>query len=97
LCKEYVDKWSDPTTIAECLRKVPLERPLSDWNSVTILGGNHLAIHSQPSHIDFLHIPPTTSRKGTERWSIPQFPFEVLHYTAYPPEKMLVVAEERNG
>ena len=51
----------------------------------------------QSKTIDFLHTPSAASRKLTERWSIPQFPFEVLRFVAYPPENVLAVAEKKDG
>ena len=98
LCKEYVRKWSDPTNIAESLREVSLEHSLSSWNDMIFAGRDLLVMHARQSEtIDFLHIPSATSQNLTERWSIPQFPFEVLRYVTYPPENVLAVAEKKDG
>jgi len=43
--------------------------------------------------IEFLHVPPAMSQKPVERWSIPQFPFEVCQLTTYPPENIIAVVE----
>jgi len=98
LCKEYVRRWSDATTAAKCFREVLLEPPFSDWHYKITLGRNLLANRSHhPDKIDFLRISLATSRKRTERWSIPQFPFKVLYHTAYPPEDILVALELKEG
>ena len=77
---------------------MPLEHTLSDWNDPVFTGRGLLAMHAHQSKtIDFLHTPSAASRKLTERWSIPQFPFEVLRFVAYPPENVLAVAEKKDG
>lgn len=96
LCKEYVHKWSDAANIAKCFREVTLEHQLEDWDPM-IPARNLIAIdYHQSGGIDFIHVPPVTSRKPIERWSIPRLPFKVLGHTAYPPKNILVVAEEKD-
>lgn len=75
-----------------------LERPFSGWGNTMFMGRNLLAIRAHQSDtVDFLHIPPAMSRVPPERWSIPNLPFEFLHFKAYPPENMLVVTDDLEG
>ena len=77
---------------------MPLEHPFAGWRQTMVVGRNIFAILAdQPTAIDFLHVPPTTSRQPSERWSIPNFPFVALRYATHPPEDILVVAEETEG
>jgi len=44
--------------------------------------------------LDFLCIPPATSREPVEIWSIPSFSFKLFASLAiYHPDNLLVVAE----
>ena len=62
-----------------------------------VLGRNMLASNPTPqSGIDFLYIPPTSSRMPINEWSIPPFQFQILDFTAYLPEDMLAIAEFDN-
>jgi len=84
--------------VTKCFRDVPLELPFSDWHHTKDLGRNLLISFSHDSdNIDFLHVPPATNGKRGSRWSIPQFPFKLLRYAAYPPENILVAAESKEG
>lgn len=66
------------------------------WDRAIGLGRNMLASHSTPEGgLDFLCIPSIASRKPVDGWSIPPFSFEVLGFTAYPPENLLAVAEQK--
>ena len=98
MCKEYVRRWSDTTAMSKCFRDMPLELPFSDWDHTKGLGRNLLVnISDDSDNINFLRVPSATSGEGTDRWSIPKFPFNALRYTAYPPENVLVVAESKEG
>lgn len=77
-------------------REVPLEHPFLGWRDFRVIWKNLIAIHTRRSNsLDFLHIPPAMSQGLPEQWSIPRLQFEVSYYTAYPPENILVVAEEQ--
>jgi len=84
--------------IMKAPREVPLKQPFLGWGGTRVIGRNLIAIHTRPSNtIDFLHIPPAMSRGLPEQWSIPGLPLEVSHYTAYPPENVLAIAEDKEG
>ena len=55
-------------------------------------------ITSQPiedRELAFLRIPPFTTRRAVEGWSIPPLRFEPFIFTAYTPENILAVVEQR--
>ena len=83
--------------MAKTSREVRLDSPLSGRGGERALARNLLSISRPGGGIDFLHVPPTMSRKPTESWGIPRFPFRVLHYAAYPPENILVVVGKKDG
>lgn len=68
-----------------------------DWRGVRYLGDGHLASNRsvEPNGLALLHIPPITSRKPIESWSIPPFTVDIFSYAAYPPGNVLAVAEQR--
>ena len=61
------------------------------------LGRNILASHPMGDHgLGFLYIPPVTSRKPIDTWSILPFPFTLLCFAVYHPENLLAI-DERDG
>ena len=61
------------------------------------IGRNMLASHPMGDHgLGFLYIPPVTSRKPIDTWSILPFPFTLLCFAVYHPENLLAI-DERDG
>ena len=90
----YVHKWSKAASVVKSAQDLPPSQP-PGWGSAKYLGNGHFASDSvQQTGLAFLHIPPVTSRKPVEGWSIPPFSFPAFGCVAYPPENVLAVAEE---
>ena len=67
---------------------------LSTWMDVKYSGnGLFVSYPSKDEGPTFFRVPPVTSRKPPETWSIPPFPFRPAGYAAYPPENVVAVAE----
>jgi len=50
----------------------------------------------EESGLDFLRIPPVASQKPLESWVTSPFSFVPINYTAYPPEDVIAVAEQKD-
>jgi hypothetical protein len=95
LYEEYVHRWSGAANVVKSICKLP-PNPFSGWKPTMVLSKNILASHSKKDQgLAFLRIPPFATRKAVEGWSIPPFPFKTFDFTAYTPENVLAVAEQR--
>ena len=93
----YARKWSGGADMVKRTTKLPPIQSLG-WDSAEYFGDGHLATDSvEDDGVTFLHIPPVTSQKPVESWSIPPFPFDVFGYAVYPPENVIAVAEQGEG
>ena len=93
-CKEHERKWSNAGRVVKAVHKLPQEL-LSQQYSTIHGGGLIISCDNQNNNLDFLRIPPVTSRKPIERWSIPPFPFYPVAFAVYPPDLILAVVEEK--
>jgi hypothetical protein len=95
LFEEYVHKWSGAASVVKSVHKLP-EGPFSGWSDDVVLSKDLVASQSiDEPKLAFLRIPPLTTRKAVEGWSVLPFPFEPYGFTAYTPENILAVAEQR--
>ena len=97
LCKEYVDKWSDPTSMMKCFHEVPLGVVLSRcW--MMSPGRNLLAVRSFDSgDIYFIHVPPAISRNPIEEWNPPPLQSGHAHPAVYLPKNVIALAKVQEG
>jgi len=74
-----------------------LPADLSIQREYTTLHGGGLVASHKPHENDlrFFRIPPATSQKPMEWWSIPPFPFRIRAFAVYPTDGILAVAEEK--
>ena len=62
------------------------------------LGGGLIVLDSLEEDglaLNFIHVPSAASQMPLESWSTPLFSFMALRYAVYPPENVVVVAEQR--
>ena len=94
LCKQYVNKWTGKLEVEKRTHDVSGEHP-AIFDRVVALGGDLLAL-GRPyteDYYQFLRVPPGASQRPIEGWKLPQLPFHVLSFAAYPPADLLAVAE----
>lgn len=92
--EKYERKWSDAGEVVKAIHELP-EKPHFKLHP-TVLGRNLVALTSSQdvNSISFLHLPPVTSAKPIEWWSILPLPFEIKFCSVYPPDNILAVTEE---
>jgi hypothetical protein len=92
-----VHKWSAAASVVKSVYELP-PGPFYDRTDITVLSKTFIATESiDESKFAFLRIPPLTTRKVVEGWSVLPFPFEPYGFTTYTPENLLAVAEHRDG
>ena len=97
LYEQYVRKWSNAGKVVKVTHELPEELFIQRYYT-TLHGGNIFASHKPyENNIHFFWIPPATSRKPLEWWSIPPFPFFIKAFAVYLTDGILAVAEEKEG
>ena len=93
--EEQERRWSDAGRAEKAIHKLPEEPPYGPH--LTALGRNLIALRNMLNvgGITFLRLPPVTSAKPIERWSIPSLPFKFRFFAVYPPDNILVVTKEK--
>ena len=95
LYEEHRRKWSNAGRVVKTIYELP-EELIAEEYFVTTPGWNLIAFRRmEGGTLSFLHLPSTTSQRPTEQWTIPPFPFSVNVFAIYPPDNLLVVAEEK--
>lgn len=95
LCEDHERRWSNAGRVVKTVYEFPEGVDLHRYY-ITTLGWGIIPYHNTADgSLSFLRPPPVTSQKPTEWWSIPPFPFSLEFFAAYPPDDLLVVAEEK--
>lgn len=95
--EEYRRKWSNEGKVVKATHELP-EDLWRERHLISILGGNLLVLYKNDIHgpsFTFLRLPPVTSGKPIERWSIPPLHFGPKAFAVYSPDNVLVVTEIR--
>jgi len=96
LCEEYAKKWAGTARLVKRVHEIPVVRPTLVWGDIIALGGDLLVLYPYSKGcFEFLHVPPVTSQRSIERWTIPELPFSVDLFAVYAPDSLLVVSERR--
>ena len=97
LCDRYERRWSNLGRTAKATHKLSDEL-YPHRHSITTHGGNLISFQNlEDNYLIFLRVPPVTSSKKAEQWSIPPFPFNLAGFDAYPPCNILAAAEVEEG
>ena len=95
LCKEHKRKWSNAGRVAKTIHELPEELSLEQHLTTTLGWGLIAYCNTEDGSLSFLRPPPVMSQKPIEWWTIPPYPFSLKVFVAYPPDDILVVAEEK--
>ena len=97
LFEEYKCKWSDAGRVVKTIHEFPEELSLGDYFR-TSEGWNLIGYRSTSTgdgNLMFVRVPPVTSQRPIEWWSIPPLSFHARAYAVYPPDNLLAIAEHK--
>lgn len=93
--EEYTRKWSDAGRVVKSDYKLP-RALFAVEHVITAIGWNLIAsLGPQGNTLGFVRIPRAASPKPIEWWSLPTFPFTIHSFSTYPPDGILVIAEQK--